>query len=71
MITLINVEICNFSAILDFSVVKFSRKKLRVKARNMNLGPEWRPINSFQTYFCGEKLPIDADMDGAMLTTSQ
>ena len=71
MITLINVEIWILLAIASFSTAKFSAKKLRVKTRKRNLGPEWRPINSFQTYFCGEKLPIDAEMDGATFTTSQ
>ena len=35
------------------------------------LGPECKPITSCQTYFCGEKLPIEADMDGDMLATAQ
>ena len=41
------------------------------RAVNKNLGAVCKAMQACQTYFCGAKFPIAADMEGAKLSTSQ
>ena len=48
-----------------------SLKRRQYKWRKRNLGALCMDIQACHTYFCGTKLPIAADMEGARFVTSQ